>query len=43
MSGVPLRGLPGAQGVLAHCPPGARIVDTAPLSLDAIITEIQRR
>ena len=29
------------KGVLAHCPPGARIVDTAPLSLDAIITEIQ--
>jgi precorrin-4/cobalt-precorrin-4 C11-methyltransferase len=29
------------KGVFAHCPPGARIVDTAPLSLDAIITEIQ--
>ena len=28
-------------GVLAHCPPGARIVDTAPLSLDAIIAEMQ--
>ena len=27
-------------GVLAHCPPGARIVNTAPLSLDAIIDEI---
>jgi len=26
--------------VLAHCPPGARIVDTAPLSLDQIIDEI---
>lgn len=25
--------------VLAHCPPGARIVDTAPLDLDAIIAE----
>jgi precorrin-4/cobalt-precorrin-4 C11-methyltransferase len=29
------------QGVLAHCPPGAKIVDTAPLSLDAIIAEIE--
>ena len=28
------------EGVLAHCPPGARIVDTAPLSLDEIIAEI---
>ena len=28
-------------GVLAFCPPGARIVDTAPLSLDAIIAEMQ--
>ncbi|MBR0932366.1 precorrin-4 C(11)-methyltransferase [Bradyrhizobium jicamae] len=27
-------------GVLAHCPPGARIVNTAPLSLDAIVAEI---
>jgi precorrin-4/cobalt-precorrin-4 C11-methyltransferase len=26
--------------ILAYCPPGARIVDTAPLSLDAIIDEI---
>jgi precorrin-4/cobalt-precorrin-4 C11-methyltransferase len=26
--------------VLAHCPPGARIVDTAPLDLDAIVAEI---
>jgi precorrin-4/cobalt-precorrin-4 C11-methyltransferase len=26
--------------VLAHCPPGARIVNTAPLSLDDIIAEI---
>ncbi|WGR95094.1 SAM-dependent methyltransferase [Bradyrhizobium sp. ISRA435] len=25
------------EGVLAHCPPNARIVNTAPLSLDAII------
>ena len=29
-------------GVLAHCPPDARIVDTAPLSLDAIIAEMQQ-
>lgn len=28
-------------GVLAHCPPGARIVDTAPLSLDEIVAEIK--
>jgi len=28
-------------GVLEHCPRGARIVDTAPLSLDAIIAEMQ--
>ena len=28
--------------LLAHCPSGARIVDTAPLSLDEIISEIQR-
>ncbi|MBZ4688804.1 precorrin-4 C(11)-methyltransferase [Cereibacter changlensis JA139] len=28
------------EAVLAHCPPGARIVNTAPLSLDAIIDEI---
>lgn len=28
------------EGVLAHCPKGARIVNTAPLSLDAIIAEI---
>jgi len=28
------------QGVLAHCPPGARIVNTASLSLDQIIDEI---
>jgi precorrin-4/cobalt-precorrin-4 C11-methyltransferase len=27
-------------GVLDHCPPGARIVNTAPLSLDEIIAEI---
>ncbi|MGY3474977.1 precorrin-4 C(11)-methyltransferase [Bradyrhizobium ottawaense] len=28
------------EGMLAHCPPGARIVNTAPLSLDEIIAEI---
>jgi precorrin-4/cobalt-precorrin-4 C11-methyltransferase len=28
-------------GVLAHCPPGARIIDTAPLSLDDIVAEIK--
>jgi precorrin-4/cobalt-precorrin-4 C11-methyltransferase len=28
------------DGVLAHCPPGARIVNTAPLSLDEIVAEI---
>lgn len=28
------------EGVLAHCPPDAKIVNTAPMSLDAIIDEI---
>ncbi len=28
-------------GVLAHCPPGAKIVDTAPLSLDEIVAHMQ--
>ena len=28
------------EGVLAHCPRGARIVNTAPMSLDDIISEI---
>jgi precorrin-4/cobalt-precorrin-4 C11-methyltransferase len=28
------------EGILAHCPHGARIVNTAPLSLDEIIAEI---
>lgn len=28
------------DAVLAHCPPGARVVNTAPLSLDQIIAEI---
>lgn len=27
--------------LLSHCPPGARIVDTAPMSLDMIIAEIE--
>ncbi|MGJ4932343.1 precorrin-4 C(11)-methyltransferase [Bradyrhizobium sp. HKCCYLS2038] len=30
------------KALLAHCPPGARIVDTAPLSLDEIIAEMAR-
>ncbi|HRY06892.1 MAG TPA: precorrin-4 C(11)-methyltransferase [Hyphomicrobiaceae bacterium] len=30
------------EGVLAHCPPGARIINTAPMSLDDIIDEIRR-
>ena len=29
------------QAVLAHCPEGARIVNTAPLDLDAILSEIE--
>ena len=28
------------QQILAHCPPGARVVNTAPFSLDEIISEI---
>jgi precorrin-4/cobalt-precorrin-4 C11-methyltransferase len=28
------------EEILAHCPPGARIVNTAPMSLDEIISEI---
>jgi precorrin-4/cobalt-precorrin-4 C11-methyltransferase len=28
------------KGVLAHCPKGARIVNTAPMSLDEIVSEI---
>ncbi|WP_036288974.1 precorrin-4 C(11)-methyltransferase [Methylosinus sp. PW1] len=31
-----------APEILAHCPPDARIIDTAPLSLDAIIAEMQK-
>ena len=29
------------EGVLAHCPQGARIINTAPLSLDDIMAEIE--
>ncbi|SEC59077.1 precorrin-4 C(11)-methyltransferase [Rhodobacter sp. 24-YEA-8] len=29
------------EAVLSHCPPGAKIVNTAPLDLDAIIAEIR--
>lgn len=29
------------QAVLAHCPPGAKIVNTAPLSLDEIMAQIR--
>lgn len=30
------------HALLDHCPPGARIVDTAPLSLDEIVEEFER-
>ncbi|MGY6411977.1 MAG: precorrin-4 C(11)-methyltransferase [Alkalilacustris sp.] len=30
------------EAILAHCPPGARIVNTAPLDLDAIMAECAR-
>ena len=30
------------KALLDHCPPGARIVDTAPLSLDEIVAECQQ-
>ena len=30
------------KALLGHCPPGARIVDTAPLSLDEIVAECRR-
>ena len=29
------------EAILGHCPPGARIVNTAPLDLDQIIAEIR--
>jgi precorrin-4/cobalt-precorrin-4 C11-methyltransferase len=31
-----------SKALLDHCPPGARIVDTAPMSLDEIVAECQR-
>lgn len=30
------------EGILRHCPPGARIVDTAPMSLEEIVAEFSR-
>jgi precorrin-4/cobalt-precorrin-4 C11-methyltransferase len=30
------------KALLDHCPPGARIVDTAPMSLDEIVVELKR-
>jgi precorrin-4/cobalt-precorrin-4 C11-methyltransferase len=30
------------EALLGHCPPGARIVNTAPMSLDEIVAEFQR-
>ena len=30
------------RALLDHCPPGARIVDTAPMSLDEIVAELRR-
>jgi precorrin-4/cobalt-precorrin-4 C11-methyltransferase len=30
------------QALLAHCPPGARIIDTAPMALDEIVAEMAR-
>src|SRR5262249_24232324 len=30
------------RALLDHCPPGARIVDTAPMSLDEIVAECKR-
>lgn len=30
------------EAILGHCPPGARIVNTAPLSLDEIVAEIAK-
>ena len=30
------------KALLGHCPPGARIVDTAPMSLDEIVAECRR-
>jgi precorrin-4/cobalt-precorrin-4 C11-methyltransferase len=30
------------KALLEHCPPGARIIDTAPMSLDEIVAEFER-
>jgi len=30
------------KGLLEYCPPGARVVDTAPMSLDEIVSEFRR-
>src|SRR6202012_2751775 len=30
------------QAILGHCPPDARIIDTAPMSLDEIVAEYRR-
>ena len=29
------------EQILQHCPPGARVINTAPLSLDEILHEVQ--
>ena len=39
LPGLPLCRLDRAAGAAAHCPPGARMVDTAPMSLDEIEAE----
>ncbi len=43
LSGLPFCGLAGAARMLAYCPPDARIIDTAPMSLDEIVAEFVRR
>ena len=40
LPGLPLCRLAGAAEIVAAAPPGARVVDTAPLTLDEIIAEI---
>ena len=42
-AGLPVRGQPGPPELLAECPPGARLVDTAQLDLDRIIAELVAR
>ena len=42
LPGLPLRRLDRAARTVDYCPPGARIVDTAPLSLDEIEAEFAR-